>query len=190
MAKKDELDLKKDQLAEELKNASMEEESLEDKEQENEKDKDKKNEKKESNNEKELEEANTRILRLQADFINFKKRTEREKAATINYALEGFVCDLLPILDNFKIAMESEGDKDDGFYNGIDLIYKQLIDTLKDNDVKEIKALGEKFDPNYHHAVIMEENDKYESGKIIEVLQTGYLLKEKVIRPAMVKVAK
>lgn len=188
MAKKDELNFKKEQLDEESKEEDIKVKNEE--RQNNLEGKDEENEKEETSNEKELEEANTRILRLQADFINFKRRTEREKAATINYALEGFICDLLPILDNFKIAMESEGDKDDRFYNGIDLIYKQLIDTLKDNDVKEIKALGEEFDPNYHHAVIMEESDKYKSGKIIEVLQTGYLLKEKVIRPAMVKVAK
>lgn len=140
--------------------------------------------------EKELEEANTQLLRLQADFINFKKRSEREKIATINYALEEFVCALLPILDNFRIAMESETNKENGFYDGINLIYKQLIDTLKNNDVIEIEALGEEFDPNFHHAVFMEESEEYEAGKVIEVLQTGYLLKEKVIRPAMVKVAK
>lgn len=140
--------------------------------------------------EKELEEANTRFLRLQADFVNFKKRSEREKAATINYALEGFVCTLLPILDNFKIAMESEVNKENGFYDGINLIYKQLIDTLEENDVIEMEALGEEFDPNFHHAIFMEKSDEYEAGIVIEVLQTGYLLKEKVIRPAMVKVAK
>lgn len=142
------------------------------------------------NKEQELEETNNRLLRLQADFMNFKKRSEKEKKDTINYALEGFVSTLLPILDNFKLAMESEGNKEDGFYKGVDLIYKQLIDTLGENGVKEIEALGEEFDPNFHHAVFMEESDEYEAGKVIEVLQTGYLLKEKVIRPAMVKVAK
>ncbi len=140
--------------------------------------------------EKELEEANSQLLRLQADFMNFKKRSERDKQDTINYALREFVCTLLPILDNFKIAMESETHKEDGFYDGVNLIYKQLIDTLKTNDVIEMEALGKDFDPNFHHAVIMEESDEYEAGKVIEVLQTGYLLKEKVIRPAMVKVAK
>lgn len=140
--------------------------------------------------EKELEETNNQLLRLQADFINFKKRSEREKRDTINYALEGFVCSLLPILDNFKLAMESELDKENSFYDGVNLIYKQLIDTLKDNGVEEMEALGIDFDPNFHHAVFMEESDEYKPGKVVEVLQTGYLLKEKVIRPAMVKVAK
>lgn len=149
-----------------------------------------KDDEKDDKKDKELEETKTRLLRLQADFVNFKKRTEREKTATINYALEGFVCALLPILDNFKIAMESEPNKDNGFYDGINLIYKQLMDTLRNNDVVEMEALGEEFDPNFHHAVFMEESDEYEAGKVIEVLQTGYLLKEKVIRPAMVKVAK
>ena len=123
--------------------------------------------------EKELEDANNQILRLQAEFANFKKRSERDKIATINFALERFVCSLLPILDNFKIAMESETIKDNGFYDGMSLIYRQLIDTLKDNSIVEMEALGEDFDPNFHHAVFMEESDEYESGKVTEVLQTG-----------------
>lgn len=142
------------------------------------------------NIQRELEQTNTQLLRLQADFINFKKRNEKEKQDTIDYALEDFVCTLLPILDNFKLAMKSEIDKENGFYEGVNLIYKQLIDTLKNNGVTQMNALGEDFDPEFHNAVIMEESEEYETGKVIEVLQTGYLLKEKVIRPAMVKVAK
>jgi molecular chaperone GrpE len=138
----------------------------------------------------ELTELNTQLMRLQADFVNFRKRAEKEKKDTVNYALEEFICSLLPILDNFGIAMETEDKIEDPFYKGIQLIYKQLQNTLEVNGVKMIEALGEEFDPNVHHAVFMEESDEYESGKVVEVLQIGYMLKDKVIRPAMVKVAK
>ncbi|MBU5427129.1 nucleotide exchange factor GrpE [Tissierella pigra] len=139
---------------------------------------------------KQVEELNNKLLRLQADFINFRKRAEKDKESTIAYALESFVCDLLPIIDNFQRAMESEEDKESGFYKGIEMIYQQLIKTLNDNGIEEIKSLGEDFNPNFHHAILMEENTEYDEGKISEVLQTGYILKDKVIRPSMVKVAK
>mgnify|MGYP000906996455 FL=1 len=139
---------------------------------------------------KEIQELNNRILRLQADFINFRKRAEKEKLSTINFAIEPFVTSLLPIIDNFERALGSETDKEDNFYKGVEMIYDQLMKALKDNGVEEIIALNEDFDPNFHHAVFMEDNDEYESGKIIEVLQKGYKFKDKVIRPSMVKVAK
>ena len=139
---------------------------------------------------KQVEELNNKLLRLQADFINFRKRAEKDKESTIAYALESFVCDLLPIIDNFQRAMESEEDKESGFYKGIEMIYLQLIKTLNDNGIEEIKSLGEDFNPNFHHAILMEENTEYDEGKISEVLQTGYILKDKVIRPSMVKVVK
>lgn len=139
---------------------------------------------------RELEELNNKLLRLQADFVNFRKRAEKEKESTISYALESFVCSLLPIIDNFQRAMESEDNKENGFYKGIEMIYQQLMKVLNENGIEEIKSLGENFDPNFHHAVFMEESDEYEEGKITEVLQNGYILKDRVIRPSMVKVAK
>lgn len=140
---------------------------------------------------KEIEELNGKLLRLQADFVNFRKRVEKEKESTITYALECFVTDLLPIIDNFQRAMESEKSKvEDSFYQGIEMIYQQLFKILKDNGVEEIKSLDENFDPNFHHAVFMEESKEHDSGKVTEVLQEGYILKDKVIRPTMVKVAK
>lgn len=139
---------------------------------------------------KEIEELNGKLLRLQADFVNFRKRAEKEKESTIIYALECFVTDLLPVIDNFQRAIESESSKEDSFYQGIEMIYQQLFKVLKDNGVDEIKALGEDFDPNFHHAVFLEESKEYDSGKITEVLQNGYILKDKIIRPTMVKVAK
>lgn len=139
---------------------------------------------------KEIQELSTQVLRLQADFINFRKRTEKEKEKTFTYAVESFACNLLPIIDNFQRAMESEQDKDNGFYKGIEMIYKQLIKMLNDEGIDEIMSLGEEFDPNCHHAVFMEDSDEYEPGRVTEVIQKGYKLKEKVIRPTMVKVSK
>lgn len=137
-----------------------------------------------------LAETSGQLLRLQADFMNFRKRAEREKKDTITYALEQFICTLLPVIDNFEIAMDVEENMEDPFYKGVEIIYKQLENVLESNNVKKIEALGTEFDPNIHHAVFMEESEEYESGKVIEVLQTGYKLKDKVIRPSMVKVAK
>jgi molecular chaperone GrpE len=140
--------------------------------------------------EEELNELNSRFMRLQADFINHKRRTENEKENSISDGIEFVMRDLLPIIDNFQRALESEVDKEDGFYKGISMIEQQLFDLLKNYSVMEIDCLGKAFDPNYHDAVFMEESDKYEPGMITEVLQKGYKLKEKVIRPAMVKVSK
>jgi molecular chaperone GrpE len=138
----------------------------------------------------ELSKVNNDFLRLQADFDNFRKRTEKEKENTMNYAIEYFVSDLLPTLDNFQRAMDSEEEKDNSFYKGVEMIYNELIKKLGDNGVEEIECVGKDFNPNFHHAILMEENDEYEEGKVIEVLQKGYTLKDKVIRPSMVKVAK
>lgn len=139
---------------------------------------------------KEIEELNNRFLRLQADFVNFKTRVEKEKESIYSYASEDILNSMLPILDNFERALSSSTDTEDGFYEGMEMIYNQLIKVLSENGLEEIEALHEKFDPNYHHAVFQEESDEYEEGTIIEVFQKGYKLKDKVIRPSMVKVAK
>lgn len=140
--------------------------------------------------EEELAELNTKLLRLQADFVNYKKRTEKEKDSLVNYGIESIVCELLPILDNFERAMESEEKKENGFYKGIEMIQGQLIEVLHNNGIKEIESLNKPFDPNYHHAVLMEDSEDWEEGIILGVLQKGYMLNDKVIRPSMVKVAK
>ncbi len=140
--------------------------------------------------EDELKQVSTQFIRLQADFENFRKRTEKERKDIVNYALEDFICTLLPVVDNFDNAMKVEEKENESFYKGIELISKQLKGALESNGLNEIEALGEEFDPNIHHAVFMEESEEYDSGKIVEVIQKGYKLKDKVIRPAMVKVAK
>ena len=139
----------------------------------------KKNDKSEEAAKKEPEEdSDTRYMRLMADFQNYKKRVEKEKLVT----------ELLDVLDNFERALDQEG-QGDSFKEGMEMIIKQLGDVLKKSGLAEIPALGEEFDPNFHNAVMSEETDDYESGKVSGVMQKGYTLNGKVIRPSMVKVA-
>ena len=134
------------------------------------------------------EALNVKYMRLMADFQNFKRRTEKEKSDIYAFANEKIVVELLNVIDNFEraLALGAEGD---GFVEGMSLIFKQLQGVLEKAGVKEIEALGQEFDPNFHNAVMMEDTDEYESGKVSCVLQKGYTLNNKVIRPSMVKVA-
>jgi molecular chaperone GrpE len=140
------------------------------------------------------EDAQTKYLRLFADFQNFKKRTEKERFERYSEGKKDFAADLLPVIDNFERALGEDAkaandEHDAKVLEGMQLIFKQLLDVLTKNGVEEIPALGEDFDPNVHHAVIMEPSAEYASQKVSEVLQNGYRQGEKVIRPAMVKVA-
>ncbi|MBQ4649732.1 MAG: nucleotide exchange factor GrpE [Firmicutes bacterium] len=136
----------------------------------------------------EEEALNAKYLRLMADFQNFKRRTEKEKNDIYAFANEKIVSELLNVIDNFEraLAMATEGD---GFAEGMKLIFKQLQGVLEKSGVAEIEALGQDFDPNFHNAVMMEDSSEHESGKVTEVLQKGYMLNNRVIRPSMVKVA-
>ena len=136
---------------------------------------------------KEEEDLNTKYLRLMADFQNFKKRSEKERSEIHARANEKIVTELLEVTDNFERALEV--DADEGFKEGMKLILNQLRDVLGRAGVEEIEAEAAEFDPNFHNAVMMEDTDKVESGKVSEVLQKGYTLNGRVIRPAMVKVA-
>jgi molecular chaperone GrpE len=139
------------------------------------------------------EDLNAKYVRLAADFQNYRRRVEKEKSDIYAYANEKIAVDLRGVIDNFERALEPYGGaetQDEGFAKGMALIFKQLMDILMKNDVEEIKSLGEDFDPSLHHAVIMEESETYESGKVCAVLGKGYRLKDRVIRPAMVKVAR
>lgn len=138
---------------------------------------------------KEEEELNTRYLRLAADFQNYKKRVEKEKSDIYAYANEKIVVELLDVIDNFERALDHSNDSNEGFAEGMSMIFKQFKGVLEKSGVEEIKAVGEQFDPNFHHAVMTENSVEHESGQVTLVLQKGYLLNNKVIRPAMVKVA-
>lgn len=141
---------------------------------------------------KEYEELNNRYLRLQADFVNYKKRVEKEKESIYTYSKEGLIMDFLNVIDNFDRAFMTVEDekKEDNFYKGMEMVFKQFIDILNQNGLEEIEAINKEFDPIVHHAVMQEESDEHGENIIIDVFQKGYKLKDKVIRPSMVKVSK
>ncbi|MFC2948402.1 nucleotide exchange factor GrpE [Virgibacillus sediminis] len=137
------------------------------------------------------EEARDRVLRLQAEFDNFKKRTQKEKEAARKYKSEELVNELLPALDNFERALQVEvTEATSSLVDGITMVYRQLVDALASQGVEVIETEGKEFDPNLHHAVMQTEDENVGSNIIVEELQKGYMLKDKVIRPAMVKVNK
>lgn len=144
---------------------------------------------------KELEDVNNKLVRLQADFLNYKARTEKEKFTTYNNAVADLITELLPIIDNFERAVEAVDEKNTNqdvinFKNGIDMIYTQLINTLKKRGLTEIEALNSKFDPNLHSGIAIETVKDKDEDTIIEVFQKGYTVNDKVIRPSVVKIAK
>ncbi len=129
-----------------------------------------------------------RYLRSLADFENFRKRSEREKNDFQRYALAGMVRDLLPVLDNFDRGLE-HAEEGDEFHKGMALIYKQLFDVLQRHGLKPISESGVRFDPNIHEGVVRVEDPSVPSHTVVEVMQKGYFLHDRLIRPAMVKVA-
>ncbi len=138
---------------------------------------------------KENEELTTRFQRLQADFINYKKRVEKEREGLINYGIASFALEILPILDNFERAMDAEENKEDSFFKGVEMIYDGLIGALNKNSIEEIDSLEKPFNPEYHHAVGMEDSELHDKDTVIRILQKGYIMKDKVIRPSMVIVS-
>ena len=140
---------------------------------------------------KKAEEAESeRYMRLMAEFQNFRKRVAREKSDIHAYANEKIVGDLLPVLDNFERALDTEGGDLEAYAKGMQLIFEQLKKALENAGLEEIKAMDETFDPNVHNAVMTESLEEKEDGTVTKVLQKGYKLKDKVIRPSMVAVNK
>lgn len=138
--------------------------------------------------EQEKEETYNRLIRLQADFDNYRKRVFREKELiSFNTKIHLFD-ELLPVIDNFERALASFKN-DDEYKKGVEMIYRQLLKMLDNQGVKSIPTVGETFDHNLHEAVMQVEDSDQESGTILEELQKGYMLEDRVIRPAMVKVA-
>jgi len=129
-----------------------------------------------------------RVLRTMADYENFRKRAEREKQDFFRYALAGTMKELLPVLDNFERALE-HSEEDDDFHKGVSLIYKQLTEALQKAGLRAIVEANVKFDPNIHEAVVREEDSSVPSHTVIAVLQKGYFLNDRLLRPALVKVA-
>ncbi|MBE6027657.1 MAG: nucleotide exchange factor GrpE [Clostridiales bacterium] len=131
-----------------------------------------------------------RYMRLMAEFQNYKKRAAKEKTDTLQYANEKIVSDLLPVIDNFERALATETDDLEGYAKGMQLIFEQFKKALENAGLEEIKAEDEVFDPNVHNAVMAENVEDKEDGVITKVLQKGYKLRDKVVRPSMVAVNK
>ncbi|MDD4624158.1 MAG: nucleotide exchange factor GrpE [Tenericutes bacterium] len=154
--------------------------------------------KKEDNNE-ELEkikleniELNDKVLRSLAELQNYKKRKDEELNRMLKYSDEDLILELLPIIDNFERAIKLDDtnltDELSKFLEGFKMIYSSIVNLLNKYEVKEIESLNKTFDPTYHQAVLTDDLEGYENNIVIEVLQKGYIYKDKVIRPTMVKV--
>ena len=139
-----------------------------------------------------LNEEKAKNMRISAEMINFKKRKEDELSNYLKYANEEIITDLLTIVDNFERAIKMDSkdltDELSRFLEGFKMIYTNLINILNKCEVKEISAEGVEFNPSFHQAVLTEKDVNKPSGVVLEVLQKGYMYKDKVIRPAMVKV--
>lgn len=140
--------------------------------------------------EQQKKEDDEKYMRLMAEFQNYKKRVAKEKQDIQSFANEKIITELLEVLDNFERSLEHSGDADENYVKGMEMIFQQLKTAMEKAGLKEIQALGEDFDPAVHNAVMQEESDELESGKVSKVLQKGYKLNDKVIRAAMVAVAK
>ena len=130
-----------------------------------------------------------KYLRKAAEFDNFRRRTNAEKAGMYSNGVRETVEKLLPVIDNFERAVEMSDDKESSLYKGVEMILKQFLEITASLGVEEIPALGEPFDPNVHSAVMHIEDESCDENVIVEVFQKGYKLGDRVIRPSMVKVA-
>ena len=135
-----------------------------------------------------LQEKDNRLKRLQADFENFRRRTNKEREEIGNVVTQELLKSLLPIVDNFDRAMATEQQDGEAFKKGVEMIYTQLGETLKNAGLEIIETEGQKFDPNFHQAVMRVENPDLDDDTIAQELQKGYIVKGKVIRPSMVQV--
>ena len=130
-----------------------------------------------------------RLLRTAAEFDNYRKRMDRERREHAEYTSGEAIKELLPIIDNLERALQAAA-ADDPLRKGVELIHLQMLDMLRKRGVKPIEALGADFDPNFHQAVIHEVSEDHREGEVMEELQRGYVVGERLLRPAMVKVAK
>jgi len=148
-----------------------------------------KKDKKDKKDEK-IEELNDRLMRTLAEFDNFRKRSEREKAQMFEVGAKDIIEKILPIVDNFErgFATVSDEEKETAFAQGMDKVYKQLITALEGAGVKAIEAVGKEFDPNFHNAVMHGEDEELGENIISEEFQKGYMYRESVVRHSMVKV--
>lgn len=134
----------------------------------------------------------SRLQRLQAEFDNFRKRSQKEKEDTLKYASERIIEAMLPVLDNFERAVASSQSSQDfkAFSQGVEMILKQMKSGLEKEGLTPIEAVGQPFDPKLHDAVLQVDSEDYPENTVVEELQIGYYLKDKVLRPSMVKVSR
>lgn len=139
----------------------------------------------------ENEELSQRLVRLQADYDNFRRRSRQEKEDFAKYASGRLLEELLPVVDNFERAMMASATNSDyeALAKGVDMIYRQFVTVLEQEGLQAIEAVGQPFDPEFHQAVMQVESDEYDEGIVVEEVQKGYKLKDKVLRPSMVKVS-
>ena len=135
-----------------------------------------------------LQEKKDRLLRLQADFDNFRRRSAKEREEISAVVTQNFCKDMLPLLDNFERAMAAETKDVEAFQKGVEMILTQFQEVLKKNGLEQIEAVGQKFDPNFHQAVMRVEDPEKEDDTVAQELQKGYMVKGRVIRPSMVQV--
>lgn len=138
-----------------------------------------------------VEEHQQRYLRAQADFDNFRRRTIKEREELAQYATMKLLNQLLPVVDNFEraIAAAKQNSDFEALSKGVDMISRQFNQVLEQEGLKPMEAIGQPFNPEYHQAVMQEQSEEHEEGIVLEELQKGYMLKDKVLRPAMVKVS-
>ena len=139
---------------------------------------------------KEIDKLKNDYARAYADTENMRKRLTTEAEQTKKYRIQSFAKEVLPVLDNLERALQTEvSEADIGFKKGVQMTYDQLLNALKNEGIEIIDCLNKPFDPNFHQAIMQEKKEGVESGIVIEVLQKGYLLKDRILRPAMVKVS-
>ncbi|MEW9032128.1 MAG: nucleotide exchange factor GrpE [Planifilum fimeticola] len=131
------------------------------------------------------------FLRARADLENYRRRARKELEDTARYGAAALAEALLPVLDNMERALAAGRDSNgEAFYQGVEMVYRQLLQVLSDAGLSPIEAVGKPFDPHLHNAVMQTESDEYEPGTVVEELQRGYRFKDRVLRPTMVKVSK
>lgn len=140
---------------------------------------------------KQSEEHYEMFLRARADLENYRRRARKEVEEAARYAAVPLAEALLPVLDNLERALAAgENSGGEAFYEGVEMVYRQLLQVLSEAGLSPIEAVGKPFDPHLHNAVMQTESDKYEPGTVVEELQRGYRFKDRVLRPTMVKVSK
>ena len=137
-----------------------------------------------------LEEEQDRTVRLRADFENYKRRVQKDKEADYKYRAQSLLSDLLPVLDNLEraLAVEATSEEAISLTKGVDMVYRSLVAAVEKEGLESVESEGKPFDPNLHHAVMQEKDESQDSGIVLQELQKGYKLKDRILRPAMVKV--